>query len=78
MGPILSLCPSPFLVKAERSFVMKVIINKYILRDLSTMKRVGTTTAENDKEPFAPIGTFVSKCIESVVEYRAEPIIEVV
>lgn len=56
---------------------MKIIVFKYILRDLETMKKVGYTYADYGQNPVAPMpGTFVSKCVGSFEEYRADPIIE--
>ena len=56
---------------------MKVTVYKYILRDLSTMKKVGHTYAEHGKDPVAPPGMFVSKCVGSSIKHYAEPIVEV-
>jgi hypothetical protein len=56
---------------------MRVVMYKYILRDLETMKKVGHTYAVHGQEPVAPRGMFVSKCVGSFVETRAENIIEV-
>lgn len=56
---------------------MKVIIDKHILRDLQTMKNVGTIWIEQGKEAIAPVGTFISKRVESITDSRPDPIIEV-
>lgn len=57
---------------------MRVVIYKHILRDLSTMKKVGYINVEAGVEPSTPPGTFVSKCVGSYVESRSDEIIEIV